>query len=68
MMKAMLAVMIGASAVAFAPQPVAASDCTDGYVKCLNDTHDLSGWLQTLADIECAAEYTGCVSQKVIKS
>ena len=54
--------------VAFAPRPAAAQDCTDGYVRCLNDSYALEGVLRTLADLECFAEYTGCVAGKVAGS
>jgi hypothetical protein len=60
----MLTVIAGAALVA--PSPVAAEDCTREYMQCLNDTYDLDGWLQTLADIECFAIYTGCVARAVI--
>lgn len=65
MTKLMIMLAMAASAVTFVPQPVAAADCTDQYVKCLNDTHDLTGWVQVMADVECFAEYTGCVASKV---
>lgn len=55
--------------VAFAPRAAVAedADCTRDYAECLNDSHDLDGVLQTLADIECMADYTGCVARKVMK-
>lgn len=65
MSKLMIALTVGASALAFAPQEAAASDCTDGYNECLNDTWHYTGITQTLADIECFAEYIGCVGSKV---
>lgn len=66
MMKFMIAVAVGVGALAFAPQPVAAdAECTRQYNQCLNDSWDLEGWSQTMADIECFAEYTGCVAKKV---
>ncbi len=61
----MIAVMAG-SALTLAPRPAAASDCTRQYTKCLNDTWDLSGMLQVMADVECFAEYTGCIRKNVI--
>lgn len=54
---------IVAVATVFAPQSVAAQECVRGYEACLNDTHDTSGWTQTLADIECFAGYVGCVAR-----
>jgi hypothetical protein len=70
-MKKLIAVLTLAMATAvMAPRPVAAEDgsCTDNYVKCLNDTWYLTGWLQTMADIECFAEYTGCVKRSIMKA
>lgn len=70
-MKQLIAVLTLAMAtVAMAPDPAAAVDarCTTGYVSCLNDTHNLSGWLQRMADIECFAEYSGCVALYIMKS
>lgn len=65
MTKLMITLMVGASGLAFAPQEAAASDCTDGYYGCLNDTWHYTGVAQTMADIECFAEYVGCVGSKV---
>ncbi|HUG40179.1 MAG TPA: hypothetical protein VMM12_06835 [Longimicrobiales bacterium] len=62
MRKTMLMLTLAATAAASTPRPVAAQECTDGYVKCLNDTHELTGVLQTLADIECFSKYLRCVS------
>lgn len=61
MTKLMLVLAIAGSAMTLAPQPVAASGCTDDYVKCLNDTHALQVVLRTMADVECFADYIGCV-------
>lgn len=66
MMKFMLAMTVGASALAFGPQPVAAANCTENYNKCLNDSWYYEGVTQTLADIECFAEYAGCVRRKLL--
>ncbi len=52
--------------VAAAPRPVAAEDCARGYAQCLNDNWDLTGMLQVLSDVECGAEYVGCVRRKVL--
>ena len=70
-MKQLIAVLtLAVATVALAPRPVAAvgSDCTAGYVACLNDTYNLDGWLQKMADLECFAEYSGCVARKIMKS
>ena len=62
MRKTMLMLALAATAASFTPAALAAQECTDGYVKCLNDTHELRGLLQTLADIECFSGYLRCVS------
>ena len=69
-MKKVIAVLtLAVAAVAFAPRPVAAQevDCTRAYIACLNDSYDLSGWLQRLADLECFAEYSGCLAKSIIQ-
>jgi hypothetical protein len=40
-------------------------DCTTSYMKCLGEARQLPEPFKTLADIECAAAYTGCVIKKV---
>lgn len=62
MRKKTMVLALAATAAAFTPSALAAQECTEGYVKCLNDTHELEGVLQTLADIECFADYLRCVS------
>ncbi|HEX7049694.1 MAG TPA: hypothetical protein VF188_05730 [Longimicrobiales bacterium] len=47
------------------PARAEAASCTDGYQKCLNDSYDTSGFTRVLADVECLAEYVGCVRRKV---
>lgn len=69
-MNKLIAVLTLALATAvMAPRPVAAqhADCTDNYVRCLNDSWELSGWLQTMADVECFADYVGCVRGSIMK-
>lgn len=58
-----MAAVLGAAA--FAPQPVAAS-CAQDYAQCLNDSWNLKGMLQVLADVECGAEYAGCIRRTVL--
>ncbi len=60
----LLAIVVGAAA--FAPQPVAAAECTRQYMQCLNDSYDLEGLYQVLADLECGARYAGCLAASVI--
>lgn len=64
MRKLVLTLAMAASAVAFAPGPAAAASCTDAYVKCLNDSWYYDAVLQSMADVECSAEYAGCVARK----
>lgn len=70
-MRKLIAVLtLAVATVALAPRPAAAqeADCTKNYVSCLNDSYQLSGWLQTMADLECFAEYTSCVTRGIMKA
>lgn len=69
-MKKLIAVLtMVVATVAFAPRPATAqASCTDGYVKCLNDSYKMKGALRLLADIECFADYVGCVAAEVIRN
>lgn len=62
MKKIMLILTLAATAASFTPRAAAAQECTRGYVTCLNDTHDLEGFFQVMADIECFSEYLKCVA------
>ena len=62
MKKKLMVLALAATAASLTPAAVAAQACTDGYVKCLNDTHELKGFLQTMADVECFSGYLRCVS------
>lgn len=66
MYKLLIAFVVGASALTFSPQPVAAANCTREYQQCLNDSWDTSGATRELANIECAAGYYGCVRKKIL--
>jgi len=48
------------------PGQASASSCTAAYDKCLNDSWDTSGIRRIMADIDCFAEYIGCVKAKII--
>jgi hypothetical protein len=50
-----LTLLLGAAA------PVAAGTCTDGYMKCLNDSAALWEPLRSLADVACFDDYITCV-------
>jgi len=47
------------------PTEVRAAPCTEAFEKCLNDTWDTKGLLRLFADIECTADYIGCVRRKL---
>ncbi len=64
MTKLVMALALAAGALTFAPGQAAAADCTKQYVKCLNDSYLYEGSLQHMADLECSAEYAGCVVKK----
>ena len=66
MIKLMLVLAMAAGAVTLVPQPVAAADCTTQYEQCLNDSWDTKGAVQVMADVECFAEYTGCIRRKLV--
>lgn len=66
MTKVIIIMAAALGAVTIGASPVSASDCTRQFEKCLNDTWDLEGTAQTLANIECSAEYTGCVARKLL--
>ena len=62
MRKTMLMVLtLAAGAASLAPMPVTAQACTDGYLKCLNDTHETKKFVRMMADIECFADYLKCI-------
>jgi hypothetical protein len=54
------------AAVAIVTPAANAATCVDIYQKCLNDTWNTSGILRTLADLECAAKYVGCVRASIL--
>lgn len=58
-----LVLLIAGTAVV--PAPASAASCTEGYMRCLNDSYDTSGLLRVMADMECLFEYVGCVRRKV---
>jgi hypothetical protein len=66
MTKLMMILAIAGSAVAFVPEPAAAASCTEEYAQCLNDSWALQAALRTLADVECFAEYAGCVRRSLL--
>jgi hypothetical protein len=66
MTKLILTLALAMGAATFVPRPLAADECTRAYIQCLNDSYDLTGWFQTMADIECFAGYVGCVAKNVI--
>lgn len=53
------------AALTMNPAPAAASSCTRDYMKCLNDTHDLSGFFEYLANLECGLKLANCLKTVV---
>jgi hypothetical protein len=51
-------------AVASAGVPAAADaakTCQDQLNQCLNDSYDTKGFSRFLADVECSAQFAGCI-------
>ena len=67
MTKTTLILALSAAALFGVPRPVAAAgpDCTIEYARCLSDNAFVEGALQSIADIECAAELTACTIGKL---
>lgn len=64
MKKLMLILALSAGGMTAVPQSVSA-ECARDYTKCLNDTYDLGGILQKMADISCFASYVGCIRRSI---
>lgn len=49
------------------PQLVSAMEasCTTNYMLCINDSGQLPIGFREAGDVECAAEYVGCVGRKL---
>lgn len=62
MKKIMLILTLAATAASFTPRAAAAQECTNGYTRCLNDTHETEGFIRVMADIECFSKYLKCVA------
>lgn len=43
----------------------AEASCTDQYMACLNVAGQFREPYRSIADVECGAEYTGCVARKL---
>lgn len=65
MTKLIIILSAALGAVAIGVSPASAESCVEQYQKCLNDSWDTSGALRLLADLECGAEYAGCVAAKL---
>lgn len=48
-----------------APEKAEASSCSSAYEQCLNDSWHTEAFTRVLADIDCLAEYVGCVRRKL---
>jgi hypothetical protein len=66
MTKLIIILSVAIGALTLGVDPVSAASCTTQYEKCLNDSWDTEGVTQLMADVECAAEYAGCVGSKII--
>lgn len=60
-----LALVLGGVTVVPEPAQARGAECTRAFERCLNDTWDTKGITRLLADIECTAEYLGCVRNKI---
>ena len=49
------------------PRLVAAEkpNCTEDYMLCINDSGQLADGFREAGDVECAAEYIGCIVRKL---
>ncbi|MFW6202216.1 MAG: hypothetical protein ACOC8B_06545 [Gemmatimonadota bacterium] len=63
-----IALAVLAFSLAAAPDAALASDpdCTEQYSDCIEEAGLLDSPFQEMADVECAAEYAGCVAKKLI--
>ncbi len=65
MTKLIIILSVAIGALTLGVDPVSASSCTTQYEKCLNDSWDTKGATQLMADVDCGAEYVGCVGSKL---
>lgn len=65
MTKLIIVLSVALGAIALDATPASAASCTKQYEQCLNDSWDTEGLTRHLADLECGAEYTGCVAAKL---
>lgn len=61
MTKLIAVLSLAAVATIATPKDVAASDCTEGYMSCINDAGLLAEPFRSMKDAECGAGYVGCV-------
>jgi hypothetical protein len=66
MTKLIIILSVAIGALTMGADPVSAASCTTQYQQCLNDSWYMRGATQLMADVECAAEYAGCVGGKLI--
>ena len=64
----MVALGLAAASLTLAPVGAEAKEaetCTDGYLLCLNEASQESGWLwRTSKEFECGLDYYACMARK----
>lgn len=53
--------LVIAAGVTTMPAPAAAAPCTSGYQRCLNDSYEMKGFAEYLANLECGVRFAGCL-------
>jgi len=48
------------------PATADATPCTRGYMQCLNDSYDLKGLAEYLANLECGVGFASCLRKMLI--
>ena len=65
-MTKLILILSAAAGLAVLTPDAAAASCAGDYVRCLNDSYDYPEPFQTMADVECAAKYVGCLRRAVL--
>lgn len=60
-MKRFTPLVLSAALLLAGAVPASASPCTDGYMRCLNDSAELWEPLRSVADLVCFDDYLTCV-------
>jgi hypothetical protein len=64
-MAKLLAILSLAVAFSLVSPRDAAASCTEDYVSCIAEAGLLEEPFRTMQDVECAAEWAGCVTKKL---